>query len=123
MGTTWVDRKGELLDAINAETDYPSGSKMEKLRELLTASKSWELAKKKGCSVLPAGEAQGKAKTLLAELAKCGIHVVPVGELESWDQTIGANKETWLGEVLKKDLETGKEFAEARAFVQAVTGL
>ena len=63
---------------------------------------------------------RSSAKKLLAELQKFGIHIVPIGELESFCRTVGGHGPRWVSEVLKRRIKDDPELGEARAFVDAV---
>ncbi len=82
MAANWPERQKEIVAAIEVEKEFPRGSRLDRIRDLLSQSSSWDLVKKKGKDVLPAGDVQAKAKQLLEALSTIGIHIVPVGELE-----------------------------------------
>lgn len=54
------------------------------------------------------------------KLAKCGLFVVPVGELEGFARSVGGHGPKWVNSVLEKNLATDNELEDARAFLRKV---
>jgi len=85
-----------------------------------TATKSanpWRLSKEIGKSIVPAGEATSTCDHLLSKLRNAGLHVVPVGHLESFARSVRRHGPAWVLQVLQRPLATDPELAEARTFV------
>lgn len=68
---------------------------------------------------IPSGNAQTAFKNICADLAKLGVHVVPVGELEGFDRSSGGHGPRWVNEVMEKDLSDDTLFGEAHKFIKA----
>ncbi|WP_411105289.1 ATP-dependent nuclease [Streptomyces sp. cmx-4-9] len=68
-----------------------------RIGDLVKASSGWKHLKKAGLSALNGTNAHGAATRLINALAKLGVFLVPVGELECWVPSISAsNKLAWL---------------------------
>lgn len=109
------------LDGSRAPELTPREAKA--IREAVKETTGWSLFKKMGRSRL-SGEALRRLDSLLAELAKIGIFLVPVGELERFhpEYTVG-NKAKWLQEVLSESVyaRSGSQdafVASIRAFIE-----
>lgn len=107
----------EILDRSDAKS--LNHKEIDQLKSTLKASTAWSYAKRQGIDFLPSGDARVACEAVLTYLSSIGIFPLRVGELESFDKTVGnGNKARWLEEVLKKDLATG--FADAKAFLASV---
>jgi hypothetical protein len=69
---------------------------------------------------IPNGDATNDFNELINSLKFQGIHVVDIGELESFCKSVGSHGPKWVNEVLSKDLINDKELQEAREFVNEV---
>ena len=75
----------------------------------------WRQIKRGGIAALPGGDASTVSVRLLNGLREIGLFVVPVGELERWDTTVGVHGPAWVNALL----EHGDGLpAPARAFVR-----
>jgi len=111
-----------LLDGVNAwisSTHTDARSSRKRLETSLKATTSkWEVVKRQGISYFT-GEERVAVESLIKDLAKIGVFVVPCGELEQWiDTGVGKGKD-WNRKALEKlqneDCPKGLE-----AFVQRV---
>lgn len=112
----------QLLDGVDAwiasrHTDARSSRK--RLESTLKATTSkWEVVKQAGISYFT-GNQRVAVESLIEDLAKIGVFVVPCGELEKWIDT-GENKgREWNRKALEK-LQTEGCPTELEAFVQRV---
>jgi ABC-type transport system involved in cytochrome c biogenesis ATPase subunit len=107
----------EILDGVE-ERVFPK-DKSREIGNLFRKASPWSEAKKVGKSFIPAGDETRAFDRLETKCKSVGLFIVPGGELESWDRTIGNHGPKWVVEVLEKDLN-GTEFDEARRFVQQI---
>lgn len=114
----------ELKDAIKAALNEITGSRLsentaEKIRAALRRSSPWALAKEGGIAYVPRGQASEICESLLGNLKRLGIHVVPVGELECFVKRVGRKGRRWAAEALKIPL-TDPVFDDAKSFVREI---
>jgi hypothetical protein len=91
-----------VLDKVTS--DYVPDQTLRELRELTRKASAWAMAKAIGEQVVPPGEATVQYRELSAKLEKQGLFVVPVGELEGFDKSVGGEGPAWIGQVMQKDL-------------------
>lgn len=89
----------------------------EELQKILKRSSAWSNAKLAGTAFLPSGDPSKACERLLAKLRNAGLHVVEVGELESFVRTEGNHGPKWVNAVLGRDLRRDNELESARQFV------
>lgn len=126
-----VEGKSGYLQARDFKTAVQSELKKAKdgdavPREVLRTIKSltrqaspWDFVKKAGLLAIPNGPSRAAADQLFQDLRAIGIFVVPVGEMENFDTSIGSHGPRWVEEVLAKDLAC-PEMEPARRFTQDV---
>lgn len=89
VGGSWTEQANEsyiqLANALNANDGV-----------------LWGQVKTQGLSAVPAGPPSQAAADLLDELRIQKLLVVPVGELEGFDRTIGGKSSTWVNAMLAK---------------------
>jgi predicted ATPase len=112
----------KLLDGVNAwitSSHVDARSSRKRLESTLKATTSkWEIVKEAGISYFT-GDQLAAVESLIADLAKIGVFVVPCGELEQWiDVGVSKGKE-WNRKALEK-LQTEDCPTELVAFVQRV---
>lgn len=78
----------------------------------------WAGAKKKGLSEVPSGDATVALESLLSELKKRGVYVVPSGAVESWVKAASHRGTAWVVDVIERDLIDSA--TDAQAFVNEV---
>lgn len=78
--------------AQNLAQDYSLDKARHDLNQIHAKSGKWHTIKKNGIDAMP-DKIQDMARTLLDDLKKIGLFVVPVGELESWTRI---EEQDWL---------------------------
>lgn len=106
------------LDAI--DSDPPTPADVRRLREALRVENGWDRAKRSGYAAIPNGEPRAACDRLTSAMAEAGIHIVPVGEMESLVPTVGRHGTAWLTEVLSQNLHVTSDSDQAREFVGSV---
>ncbi len=112
-----VDVKRELDRVLGAVTSavLPEKSR-EELHSLIRRSTAWSNAKLVGKSFVPSGDPARACDRLLTSLRESGLHVVEVGELESFARTEGGHGPKWVNAVLSRNLSSDPELEPARKF-------
>lgn len=100
---------------------FPKSAKDE-IQRIFRRSSPWATAKEVGKGFVPAGQPTQACERLVASLRALGIFVVEVGELESYARSVGGHGPRWVNIVLKKDLKSDTELANARDFVSMLFG-
>lgn len=118
---------GEVRTQIDAAFDSVKGHLLSEtaknaIHAALKASSPWATAKSGGRSFIPSGEATQAANRLLDALEKCGVFVVPVGELEGFVRSEGNKGPLWVGNVLRRNLKNDPEFDQVKNFLRKVVG-
>lgn len=85
LGTTWTPQLNDLY------TDFVKEPNSRKL---------WDTLKHAGLAGVPGGPSYAAAKSLLAELGKIGLYVVPVGEMEDFDKSLNVHGPAWVSAAL-----------------------
>ena len=106
----------ELLLQVTDKT-FPDQIVRE-IKKLLTKASAWSQAKEQGSSYIPNGQPTQILNELISLFKAVRLNVIPVGELESFDKTLGGHGPRWVNDVLQKDLGLSPELGEARRFVQ-----
>jgi hypothetical protein len=78
----------------------------------------WEDLKKQGMSAVPHGEPYSACERLLKALDAIRVHIVPGGEMESFDRSIGVKGSAWVSAALEKGLH--KSSQGARDYVENI---
>jgi energy-coupling factor transporter ATP-binding protein EcfA2 len=113
-----IERIKEILDGVSTAT-FPVEAKT-KIQNVLRKSSPWAAAKTMGRQYVPRGAATNACDRLLFRLREHGVHVVPVGELECFCQSVDGHGPRWVNSVLVKDLLKDSELGDAREFVSQV---
>lgn len=112
----------KLLDGVNAWITSPhtdARSSRKRLESTLKATTSkWEVVKEAGTSYFT-GDQLTAVESLIEDLAKIGVFVVPCGELEQWIDTGVSKGREWNRKALEK-LQTEDCPMGLEAFVQRV---
>jgi len=111
----------EILSNVKNK-NFPE-TEAENIKKLLRKSSAWSYAKEQGRSFIPAGDPVNAWNRLLAKLNESGLFVVEIGELESFDRSIGNHGPKWLNNVLRKNLLTDTALEDARKFVKKIIGI
>lgn len=93
---------------------------LSKAKALAKRASPWENVKASGLAAVGSGETTVSATRLLGILRSHGIFVAPLGEMEGFCRSIGGHGPRWVEEVLKRDLASDTELADARRFMQSV---
>jgi len=103
----------QIIESITS-TDL-TFKEVESIREILKVSTAWSFAKTRGLDFVPAGDSTKACKEVIEKLNEIGIFPLLVGELESFDRTIGnGNKSKWLEEALAKDVKSDTSLINLR---------
>jgi len=112
----------KLLDGVNAwiSSDHTDARSSRKRLEstLKSTTSKWEVVKRKGISHFT-GDQLAAVVSLIEDLAKIGVFVVPCGELEQWIDTGASKGKDWNRKALEK-LQTEGCPTDLEAFVQGV---
>jgi hypothetical protein len=96
---------------------------LEEIRGLAKQASAWGNAKQLGEGFIPNGEPYNAYVRIKKKCSKAGLHIVPVGELESFCKSIGRHGPPWVIDVMKRDLVNDPDLAQARSFVAEVFSL
>jgi ABC-type cobalamin/Fe3+-siderophores transport system ATPase subunit len=72
----------------------------------------WPNVKRQGLTGVPDGEPYAAAFRLLKALDQEHVHVVPSGEMESFDREIGEHGPAWVSEALKRNVHRSSKHAK-----------
>jgi len=110
------------VDSIFASTDerIVPKTKISEIQKLLTKASPWAHAKEVGKSFVPSGDPTKAYDRMQGQLLKKGLHIVEVGQLESFAKSIGNHGPKWVNEVMTKDLKLDAELKDAREFILRV---
>ena len=92
----------------------------DRIRGLMRSETGWSAVKRGGLAAIPSGDASERAEHLLAKLAGRGLHVVPVGELERFIQSVAGHGPEWVADALQLDLAADPKLEQARKFVRSL---
>jgi len=95
-------------------------TKISEIQNLLKKASAWASAKEVGKSFVPSGDQTRAYERIESKLREKGLHLVEVGQLESFVKSIGNHGPKWVNEVMTKDLKSDPELEAAREFVQRV---
>lgn len=95
---------------------FPNNAKGE-IGKIFRRASPWATAKSVGKTFIPSGDPTKIFERLMDSLKGYGIHIVEVGEVESFVRSVGNHGPRWVNEALKKDLRGEEELAPARKFV------
>ena len=73
----------------------------------------WGNLKNQGISAVPPGDSYSACLRLLEALDESNIHIVPIGEMEAFDRSVGVHGSAWVSAVLEKNLHKTSEAAKA----------
>ncbi len=107
----------QVLSDIKGK-EFPKSATRE-IETILRKASPWAMAKQVGVPFIPPGDAAQAFARLDSALKNVGCYIVPVGELEGFDRTVGNHGPKWVSSVLEKDL-AGADLEAARKFVALV---
>jgi hypothetical protein len=124
-GNTRNPRGGEVLATVSESVaandgDELSAGTIRTIKSAIEPQTGWRLAKDKGITAVPRGEASAAAEALIASLSEAGVFVVPSGAVESFVPGIGGKSGEWLSEVVAQGLVSSAD--GAKSFVGGVLG-
>lgn len=107
----------KLIEKIQSP-EHLSGSRIDKIREIVEDNSVSSMIKKTGRDVL---EDKTSFDNLNEKLKASNVFVVEVGELKSFDKGLGVRKQHWVNEVLEKNkLDDKNTLIEAKEFIKNV---
>jgi energy-coupling factor transporter ATP-binding protein EcfA2 len=110
----------EIVDLLEKfEGDHLPRSDVNRL---MKQTSSWSLLKQYGVAGLPGGDAREIYRSLVDALCSCGIHVVPVGEVENFATSLGGHGPAFVDRVLQHYDLGDPDLEELRRFVTAAIG-
>tara|TARA_R110002126_G_scaffold28337_2_gene94167 strand:- start:7740 stop:9443 length:1704 start_codon:yes stop_codon:yes gene_type:complete len=112
--------KDQVIKVVEAIEDKVSDDHLKHLRELSKKTSPWKEAKEVGVAAVPRGDQSRNCEKLLEDLSDAGLHVVPVGELESFCRTIPGHGAAWATEAVRMDLANSAALEPLRSFVKRV---
>lgn len=121
--------KSDLLEQVKKivmgyENKFVTEKLVEQIRQVVRIESGWSLFKRSGLAALPSGSASKAAEKLVGELAKLGIFVVPVGEIEGFARSIPGHGPSWVAAVLEAYSPDASALSTARGFIdQVLAGL
>jgi energy-coupling factor transporter ATP-binding protein EcfA2 len=90
------DVRQEINDLLGTDLAARlSEDQTRRIKKLTKTSDGWRQVREAG-GALPRGQAASAGATLLSNLEKIGLFVVPVGALEQWDRSIGNRGTTFV---------------------------
>jgi energy-coupling factor transporter ATP-binding protein EcfA2 len=90
------------------------------ISEALKQGKAWHTIKKYGENAIPNGAPRKDYNSLIAELQKIGIYIIPVGEIENFCPQIGLHGPKFITKLLSEFLLSDNELSGLREFVSKV---
>jgi hypothetical protein len=100
--------------------DVVPDSVLGELREHSRNASAWSLAKKLGKAFIPPGGPDQAYDRLSDRMAKIGLHIVPVGELEGFWKGSNLHGPAWVLEALNRDLAADPKLRDAREFIEPI---
>lgn len=119
-----VDEAKREITAIldrQAGLALPASGRSE-IEKVLRRSSAWSTAKSSGKTYVPNGQPTVALERLFQQLRAVNVHVVEVGELESFARSVGNHGPAWVNEALQRNLRTDAELEGARQFVGRFAG-
>lgn len=95
-------------------------NKIADIMKILKKASAWAHAKEVGKLFIPNGDPTRAYDRIQIKMQKFGLHVVEVGQLESFVKSIGNHGPKWVNDVMVKDLKSDPELEAARIFIQRV---
>lgn len=118
----------EFKDSIKQKLEGITTASVQKsdiaeIQKLLKSASPWTMAKEAGKAFIPSGDATVAYETLSSRLKEKGLYIVEVGQLESFDKSVGNHGPKWVSEVLNKDLRNDSSFESAKSFMREVASI
>ena len=113
--------KNEIEEIFNSVTErIIPRNKISEIQKTLKKASAWAHAKEVGKAFIPNGDPTNAYDRIHIKLREVGLHIVEVGQLESFVKSIGNHGPKWVNDVMAKDLKADPELAIARDFVQHI---
>lgn len=94
------ERVGQELERLDGTV--LTSEQARRIEGTVKVQSGWKHVKRGGIASLPRGQAFEAAERLLTAVREIGLHIVPVGETECWDKSIGGHGPAWVSEALEK---------------------
>lgn len=107
-----------VVEAVGAEWTSDDDADYVEFARVANEGSAWESLKRQGYAALPSGGAFNAAVRLIKSLAAKGILIVPVGEMEDFNKSIGAHGAAWVSAMLESGGHRTCE--EARALCRQI---
>jgi predicted ATPase len=114
--------KSEIEKIFNSiEEKIVPKNKISEIQKTLKKASAWAHAKEVGKLFIPSGDPTKAYDRINEKLQKIGLHIVEVGQLESFVKSIGNHGPKWVNEVMARNLKSDPELEVARKFIQLVS--
>ncbi|WP_298556568.1 AAA family ATPase [uncultured Algibacter sp.] len=118
------EAKKEILKSFDSvKAPNLNKKQINEIKDILKISSAWSFAKKQGLSFVPSGDAHEKCLEVIAYLNNIGIFPLLIGELESFDKSIGGSKSKWLETILQKNFKNKEILKEAKEFIHKLANI
>ena len=115
-----VGRLLGLLQHLNPEDELPEDIR-SKVAKAARKATPWSGMKKLGRAAVPRGQETEEFDELCLLCGRMGLWIVPVGEMEGFQRSIGRHGPDWVRRVMEGcDLATDPGLEDARAFMSAI---
>lgn len=118
-GDKFREEVSALLKSYGSGVAVPKDI-LSNVKKLARNASPWDQAKSSGLGGIATGHPSVAARRLIDTLARMGVFVIPVGEMEGFCRTIGGHGPRWVEEALKRDIGEDVELEDARRFTSSV---
>ncbi|WP_098960101.1 ATP-dependent endonuclease [Pseudonocardia sp. N23] len=115
---TATTMRGTLASVVGDESHKTARALKSAVQDAMRPAAGWQSAKKSGITAVPNGDGTAAAKRLMADLAKLGVFIVPVGEVEGWVPEVGGHGPAWVTSVVEQRRLT--ESSAVKPFIDEV---
>lgn len=116
-----------MREAVNKAFDSVtevSVRQLQPVRDALKIESGWDRVKHLGMRGVPNGPPTAACERLIDALARIGVHLIPVGEMEDLLPKVPGHGPAWVSEVLETHAHEAVEADDARNFLcGALSGL
>ena len=115
------DLKANIIAILDTcERIVPKG-KVSEIEATLRKASAWSKAKEVGKLFVPSGDPTQAYERVQTELREKRLHIVEVGQLESFCRSVRNHGPKWVNDVMEKDLKNDKELENARNFIHLIS--
>jgi hypothetical protein len=114
------DLKKEITTILDSCDRLVPREKISEIKKVLNKASARSKAKDTGKLFVPSGDPFQAYERVHYELSRKGLHIVEVGQLESFYKAIGNHGPKWINNVLPLDLKNDANLEDARNFVKSV---